>query len=67
MAESISRGFIGIAALVLICFLLSNNRKAINWRLVIIGLGLQFAFALLVLRVSWVRAGFEAIASGFAP
>jgi CNT family concentrative nucleoside transporter len=66
MAEGIIRGFIGLGALILICYLLSNNRKAINWRLVAIGLSLQFAFALLVLRVGWVRAGFEAIASGFA-
>lgn len=66
MAEGIIRGFIGLGALILICYLLSNNRKAINWRLVAIGMGLQFAFAVLVLRVGWVRDGFEAIASGFA-
>lgn len=66
MAEGIFRGFIGLGALILICYLLSNNRKAINWRLVTIGMGLQFAFALLVLRVGWVRDGFEAVASGFA-
>ena len=66
MAEGIIRGFIGLGALILICYLLSNHRKAINWRLVVIGMGLQFAFAVLVLRVGWVRDGFEAIASGFA-
>jgi concentrative nucleoside transporter, CNT family len=66
MAEVILRGCIGMAALIGICFLLSNNRRAVNWRLVSIGLGLQFIFALLVLRVSWVHAGFEAVASAFA-
>jgi concentrative nucleoside transporter, CNT family len=66
MAEVIFRGIIGIAGLVAICYLLSNNRKAINWRLVGIGLSLQFIFALLVLRVGWVHNGFEAVASAFA-
>lgn len=66
MLESILRGTIGMVALIAICVLFSNNRKAINWRLVITGLALQLIFALLVLRVSWVHAGFEYIASAFA-
>lgn len=66
MLEVIFRGFLGLFILLLICYLLSNDRKAINWRLVIIGMSLQFIFALLVLRVGWVRGGFEMIAAGFA-
>lgn len=66
MLEVIFRGFLGLFILLIICYLLSNNRKAINWRLVIIGMSLQFIFALLVLRVGWVRGGFEMIAAGFA-
>jgi CNT family concentrative nucleoside transporter len=66
MLEVIFRGFLGLFILLGICYVFSNNRKAINWRLVIIGMSLQFIFALLVLRVGWVRGGFELIAAGFA-
>lgn len=47
---SIFRGMFGILLLVGIAFLLSNNKKIINWRLVATGLGLQFLFALLIIR-----------------
>jgi CNT family concentrative nucleoside transporter len=46
----IFRGFIGIAVLVGIAWLLSNNRKAVNWRLVATGLGIQLVFAVLILK-----------------
>ena len=42
-------GFLGIAALLGIAYLMSNNRKAINKRLVVWGLGLQVGFALFIL------------------
>ena len=61
MFESLLRGFIGIAFLILFAVLFSTNRKKINWRLVISGLALQVVFAFLVLRVPFVRAGFEGI------
>lgn len=66
MVEVLLRGALGMVVLIAICYLLSNNRKAINWKLVGIGVALQFIFALLVLRVAWVHAGFEAVAGGFA-
>src|SRR6187402_1889841 len=47
--------FSGIWGFVLIlglAFLLSNNRKAINYRLVVSGLGLQLALALFILKTS---------------
>ncbi|HEY6163149.1 MAG TPA: Na+ dependent nucleoside transporter N-terminal domain-containing protein, partial [Bacteroidia bacterium] len=47
-------GLIGIALIFGIAFLFSNNRKAINYRLVLSGLGLQAAIALLILRVDFV-------------
>jgi len=43
-------GFIGIAIILGIAFLLSNNRKAINYRLVISGLTLQTGLALFILK-----------------
>jgi len=42
-------GFLGIAAILGIAFLMSNNRKAINYRVVYWGLGLQITFALFIL------------------
>ena len=43
-------GIIGIITLLCIAFLLSNNRKKINYRLVIWGLSIQTIFALLILK-----------------
>tara|TARA_B110000003_G_scaffold25727_1_gene24425 strand:- start:2839 stop:4056 length:1218 start_codon:yes stop_codon:yes gene_type:complete len=43
-------GIIGIGALLGIAYLLSENKKAINYRTVLWGLGLQFIFALLILK-----------------
>lgn len=45
-------GLIGIVLILGIAFLLSNNRKAINYRLVVSGLGLQLALALFILKTS---------------
>lgn len=59
------RGIFGIFVLLLICFLLSANRKNINWRLVISGIGIQLVLALLVLKVDFVKNGFDAVSSGF--
>ncbi|MFN7118429.1 MAG: NupC/NupG family nucleoside CNT transporter [Saprospiraceae bacterium] len=59
------RGILGIAVLIGICYLLSSNRKAINWRLVGSGIALQIVFAILVLKVPYVSNFFEAIASVF--
>ena len=53
--DSIFRGFIGIIVLIGIAYLLSNNKKKINWRLVGIGLVLQFVFAVFILRSEELR------------
>lgn len=42
-------GFLGIAAILGIAYAMSNNRKAINFRVVYWGLGLQLAFAIFIL------------------
>jgi CNT family concentrative nucleoside transporter len=47
---SLLRGILGIIILIGISFLLSNNKRNINWRLVLAGLGLQIAFAILILK-----------------
>ena len=53
--DSIFRGLIGIAVLIGIAYLLSNNKKKISWRLVIVGLSLQFVFAVFILRSEELR------------
>lgn len=47
---SIVRGIVGLAAILGIALLLSNNRRAINVRLVVAGLILQLVLAVLILR-----------------
>ncbi len=42
-------GLLGIAAILGIAYLMSNNRKSINFRIVYWGLGLQIAFAIFIL------------------
>ncbi len=63
--NSIFRAIVGMLFLVFVAWLFSSNRKAINWALVIKGLSFQIVIAILVLKVSWVEAGFESISRGF--
>ena len=60
-----SRGLLGVVVLLALVTLLSANRKAINWRLVAGGIGLQFMLGLLILRVPFVRRLFEYASSFF--
>ncbi len=54
----IIRGFLGILFLVGISYLLSTNKKKIDWKLVVVGLGLQFVFAVFILRGEELRSFF---------
>ncbi|MBL4703175.1 MAG: Na+ dependent nucleoside transporter [Flavobacteriales bacterium] len=63
--ETISRGFMGMLFLIVVAYLLSSNRKAINWSLVIKGLILQIVIAILVLKVPFVSGIFDGVAYGF--
>lgn len=58
------RGALGIAFLLSVCFLLSNNRKKINWMLVGRALLLQIVLAIAVLRIDVISNAFGFI-SGF--
>src|SRR5688572_14449629 len=58
-------GLFGLAVLVGIAWLFSNNKKAVDWRLVITGVTLQIAFAALVLLVPGGRDVFDALGRGF--
>lgn len=56
--ENIGRGALGMFFLILVCFLFSNNRRAINWKLVLIGVVAQVCFALGVLKVNIIKEVF---------
>lgn len=58
-------GLFGLAVLIGIVWLFSNNRKAIDWKLVATGVTLQIAFAALVLLVPGGREVFDALGHGF--
>lgn len=62
---NIMRGLLGLVFLLGTCYLLSRNRKAINWRLVGSGIGLQILFAILVLKAPGVSWAFDQFASIF--
>src|SRR5262245_7038404 len=58
-------GLFGLAVLIGIAFLLSNNKRAVSGKLVASGVLLQLAFATLVLKVPFGRDVFNTIALGF--
>ena len=59
------RGVLGMSVLLTICYVLSNDRKSINWRLVIGGIGLQVVLAILMLKVPFVYLMMQWIAARF--
>jgi concentrative nucleoside transporter, CNT family len=59
------RGIFGILVLLSIAFVFSKNRRAIDWRLVGIGLLLQIIFGFLVIKVPLVTQIFSTISEGF--
>ena len=52
-------GLIGIALLLGIAYALSNNRKAISARTVVWGISLQIFFAIIILKIPFVKAQFS--------
>lgn len=59
------RGLLGIAALIGIGVLFSEDRRNINWRLIGTGMGIQALLAIAILKVSFIERGFEAVSAGF--
>jgi CNT family concentrative nucleoside transporter len=57
--ESFARGALGMAVLLLIAWLFSSNRKAVNWKTVGIGLGTQVILAVGILYIPAVQIVFE--------
>jgi len=56
---SVGKGLVGIASLVLFAVLFSRNRKAIDWKLVTIGLTVQFLLAIGILFVPFFGSIFD--------
>jgi len=63
--NSLWRGVLGMMALILLAFLFSSNRKAINWKTVGIGLSIQLFIAIGVLKIPFVKKGFEFVGQIF--
>ncbi|HLT49101.1 MAG TPA: nucleoside transporter C-terminal domain-containing protein [Aequorivita sp.] len=63
--QSFWRGILGMISLLVIAFLFSSNRKAINWKTVGIGLAFQLLIAIGVLKVSFIKNGFETVGQLF--
>ena len=58
-------GLFGLSVLLSIAWLFSNNKKAVDWRLVLTGVALQIFFAIFVLLTPWGAAIFNTLAHGF--
>ncbi len=59
------QGLFGLTVLIGIALLFSSSKKQINWRLVLIGIGLQLIFAVFVLKTPWGSQVFDAIGKFF--
>jgi nucleoside transporter len=58
-------GLFGLAVLIGITWLFSNNKRRVDWKLVVTGILLQIGFAALVLLVPGGRDVFDALGHGF--
>ena len=68
MVEGLGRigfGLFGLVVLLGITWLFSNNKKAVDWKLVATGIALQIGFAALVLLVPGGRDVFDWLGQGF--
>ncbi|WP_430410117.1 nucleoside transporter C-terminal domain-containing protein [Kordia sp.] len=63
--KSLIRGILGMFVLLVIAFLCSSNRKAINWKTVGLGLAFQLIIAIGVLKIDAVKNVFEGIGQVF--
>ena len=57
-------GVLGLLTMLLLAWIFSTNRRAIRWRTVAWGLGLQLVFAFIVLRSAWGQRGMAAAGAG---
>ena len=62
---TIARGLLGLTSLIFISFLLSNNRKKIQWKTVFVSISIQFIIAVLILKISLIQSIFEFVSKFF--
>ena len=62
---TITRGLIGLISLIFISYLLSNNRKKIQWKTVFISILIQFIVAISIIKISLIQSFFEIISKFF--
>ena len=62
---SLFRGIIGILFLIFISYILSSNKKSINWRTATFGLILQIILAIGILKVTYIKVIFESAGKVF--
>ena len=62
---AIVRGLLGLTSLIGISFFLSNNRKKIQWKTVMLSIFIQFVIAVLILKISLIQSIFEFISKFF--
>lgn len=62
---SLLRGLLGLVSILAVCYLMSFNRKKIDWKLVSGGLFLQIVFALAVLYVPFIGGLLEGLGKIF--
>ncbi len=65
MMLAIGRAALGVVILIGLCYLLSSDKKAVNWRLVITGVLIQVVLAFLMIKVPFVTSIFQGIVSLF--
>ena len=63
---AILRGLLGIVVLLFLVYLISSDKKKIDWARVGVGLLLQFVLAVLILKVPFVKNIFSLVVGGFA-
>lgn len=64
-AIGVLKGLIGMSVLIGISWAFSTNRKAIDWKLVGMGLLIQLVLAVCIIKVPFIESGFEMISAGF--
>lgn len=62
---SLWRGILGMVSLLIIAYIFSSNRKAINWKTVGIGIFAQLVLAIGVLKVDFIKNLFEFVGGLF--
>ncbi len=59
------RGLLGLIFIVAVAYLLSGNRRAVDWRLVLVGIVIQLAFGLIIGKVEVAQKAFLFVSEKF--